>query len=88
MVERLKKLFFWRKKLYSGKPENSSGPEVAELERELLEKVNRSGIGPMGYGGRNTALAVNVEVFPSHMGSLPVAVNLNCHSSRHKEAVI
>jgi fumarate hydratase subunit alpha len=62
--------------------------EIATLEKELLEKVNGLGIGPMGYGGRNTALAVNVEVFPAHMGSLPVAVNLNCHSSRHKEAVI
>lgn len=66
----------------------NADPEIATLEKELLEKVNGLGIGPMGYGGRNTALAVNVEVFPAHMGSLPVAVNLNCHSSRHKEAVI
>jgi fumarate hydratase subunit alpha len=68
--------------------EPNADPEVAQLEKELLEKVNGLGIGPMGYGGRNTALAVNVEVFPSHMGALPVAVNLNCHSSRHKETVI
>jgi fumarate hydratase subunit alpha len=62
--------------------------EVAALEFELLEKINNLGIGPMGYGGRTTALAVNVEVLPSHLASLPVAVNMNCHSLRHKEAVI
>lgn len=62
--------------------------EVAELEKVLLQRINGLGIGPMGYGGRTTALAVNVEVFPSHIASMPVAVNLNCHSARHKEAVI
>jgi fumarate hydratase subunit alpha len=68
--------------------EHNSDPEYAELEKELLMKVNGLGIGPMGYGGRTTALAVNVEVFPSHIASMPMAVNLNCHSSRHKEAVL
>lgn len=68
--------------------EHNPDPEVAELEKELLQKVNALGIGPMGYGGRTTALAVNVEVFPAHIASMPVAVNLNCHSSRHKEAVL
>ena len=68
--------------------EHNSDPEIAELERELLQKVNKLGIGPMGYGGRTTALAVNIEVFPAHIASMPMAVNLNCHSSRHKEAVI
>jgi fumarate hydratase subunit alpha len=68
--------------------EHNPDPEVAELEKELLERINGLGIGPMGYGGRTTALAVNVEVFPAHLASLPVAVNFNCHSSRHKEAVI
>jgi len=62
--------------------------EVAELEKELLRKVNELGIGPMGYGGRTTALAVNVEVLPSHLASMPLAININCHSARHKEAVI
>jgi fumarate hydratase subunit alpha len=68
--------------------EHNSDPEIAELEIELLQKINDLGIGPMGYGGRTTALAVNVEVFPAHIASLPVAVNLNCHSARHKEVVI
>ncbi len=63
-------------------------PEVAELEAEILERVNRLGIGPQGLGGRITALAVHVETFPCHIASLPVAVNLQCHSARHKEAVL
>ncbi len=62
--------------------------EYAELEKEILERVNKLGIGPMGYGGRTTALAVNIEVFPCHIASMPVAVNLQCHSARHKEAVL
>ncbi len=62
--------------------------EVAELEKEIWQKVNNLGIGPMGYGGRITALAVHVEVLPSHIASMPVAVNLQCHSARHKEAIL
>ena len=68
--------------------EPSPDTETAELEREILERVNKLGIGPMGYGGRVTALAVHIEVFPAHMASLPVAVNLECHSCRHKEAIL
>jgi fumarate hydratase subunit alpha len=68
--------------------EHNPDAEVAELEKELLQKVNGLGIGPMGYGGRTTALAVNVEVFPSHLASMPLAINFSCHSSRHKETVI
>ncbi len=68
--------------------EHNADPEVAELEGELLKRVNELGIGPMGYGGRTTALAVNVEVFPSHIASMPLAINLNCYNSRHKEAII
>ncbi len=66
----------------------SPDPEAAELEAELLERVNRIGIGPQGLGGITTALAVHVETFPCHIASLPVAVNLQCHSARHKEAVL
>ena len=62
--------------------------EFAELEKEILHRVNNLGIGPAGYGGRVTALAVHVEVFPAHIASLPVAVNLQCHSARHKEAIL
>lgn len=69
-----------------GKP--SAIAEDAELEREILTKVNRLGIGPMGLGGRTTALAVHVESQPAHIASLPVAVNIQCHSARHKEAVL
>jgi fumarate hydratase subunit alpha len=83
-----KTLLLAKKALLRKVGEHNTDPEYAELENELLDKINGLGIGPMGYGGRTTALAVNVEVFPSHLASLPVAVNLNCHSSRHKEAVI
>lgn len=68
--------------------ESNADPEVADLEREILKRVNALGIGPMGLGGRITALAVHAEVFPCHIASLPVAVNLQCHSARHKEAVL
>ncbi len=63
-------------------------PEVAGLEAELLERINALGIGPEGFGGTVTALAVHAEVFPCHIASLPVAVNLQCHSNRYKEAVL
>jgi fumarate hydratase subunit alpha len=62
--------------------------EVADLETELLAKINGLGIGPQGLGGRVTALAVNVETFPAHIASLPVAVNIQCHVARHAEAVL
>jgi len=62
-------------------------PELAALEAKLLGKINDLGIGPQGLGGRTTALAVHIEVFPCHIASLPVAVNINCHASRHKEIV-
>ena len=63
-------------------------PEVARLEKEVLAKVNALGIGPLGLGGTITALAVHAEVMPTHIASLPLAVNLQCHSARHKEAVL
>ena len=62
-------------------------PEIAQLEKELLSKINDLGIGPQGLGGRITALAVHVDVHPCHIASLPVAVNINCHAHRHKEVV-
>ena len=60
-------------------------PDLVELERELLQRVNGLGIGPQGFGGRTTALAVNIEVQPTHIAGLPVAVNLGCHSTRRAE---
>ena len=63
--------------------ERSSLPYYAELERTLLEKVNMLGIGPQGMGGTTTALAVNIETYPTHIAGLPVAVNINCHATRH-----
>jgi len=63
-------------------------PDYAQLEQTLLEEINKTGIGPQGLGGRVTALAVHIERYPTHIATLPVAVNLNCHASRHAEATI
>lgn len=63
-------------------------PEVAALEIELLEEINKLGIGPQGLGGRITALDVHIETYPTHIASIPVAVNIQCHNNRHKEAVL
>lgn len=63
-------------------------PFYAELEEELLRSINELGIGPQGFGGRTTALAVNIEKFPTHIAGLPVAVNINCHVTRHKTEVL
>ena len=63
-------------------------PYYADMEKELLERVNNIGIGPQGLGGRITALAVHIEAHPCHIASLPVAVNTQCHSARHKEVII
>jgi len=63
-------------------------PDFAALEQEILEGVNRLGIGPAGLGGTSTALAVHVETHPCHIASLPVAVNINCHSHRHLEVLL
>ncbi len=66
----------------------SSDDDVASLERELLRDVNSLGIGASGFGGKTTALAVHIKTYPCHIGSLPVAVNMNCHAARHKEIVM
>ncbi len=65
-----------------------SNPDYAALEVELLKKINKSGVGPQGFGGRNTALAVQIETYPTHIATMPVAVTLNCHAARHKEVVL
>lgn len=68
--------------------EHNPNPKIAELEKELLVQVNNMGIGPQGFGGRTTALAVHIETFPAHIASMPVAINIQCHAARHLEATI
>jgi len=63
-------------------------PYYGDMERELLERINGLGIGPQGFGGRTTALSVKIIAAPTHIAGLPVAVNVNCHVSRHKEAML
>jgi fumarate hydratase subunit alpha len=77
-----------KKAVTRGVGSKSDDPEVAELEAEMLEKVNALGVGPQAVGGVNTALAVNILTYPTHITALPVAVNLQCHSARLKEAVL
>ena len=68
--------------------ENNTDEFYGNLEKELLEEVNKIGIGPQGFGGKTTALALNIETYPTHIAGLPVAVNINCHATRHKERVL
>ena len=63
-------------------------PYYADLEVEMLEKINQLGIGPQGYGGRTTAIGLNIETMPTHIAGMPCAVNINCHVTRHKSEVI
>ena len=68
--------------------EHNEDEMIANLEKEIIEKINDLGIGPQGFGGNTTALAVNIETFPTHIAGLPVVVNINCHSARHKQVII
>ncbi|MBC2577741.1 fumarate hydratase [Peptostreptococcus russellii] len=77
-----------KKALFREIGEHSSDEFIKNLEEEMLEKVNELGIGVQGLGGSTTALAVNIESFPTHIAGLPVVVNINCHSSRHKKIVL
>ena len=63
-------------------------PFYADLEKEMLEKVNKLGIGPQGFGGKTTAIGLNIETMPTHIAGMPCAVNINCHVTRHKSEVI
>lgn len=83
-----KAMLIAKKALSRATGQSNPESEVAALERELLDKVNALGIGPEGFGGTVTALAVHVETFPSHIASMPVAINMQCHSARHKEAIL
>lgn len=77
-----------KKALLSKIGQHSSAVDTARWERELLKKINQLGIGPMGLGGKTTALAVKIEKSPCHISSLPVAVNIECHSHRYKEVLL
>jgi fumarate hydratase subunit alpha len=81
-------MYLAKKSLLRKVGEHNPDQEVAELEEELLERVNATGIGPQAWGGLTTALAVNIETYPTHITALPVGVNLQCHSARQKTAVI
>lgn len=67
---------------------HNPNPEIARLEKEMLQRINETGIGPQGLGGRVTALAVHIDTYPTHIAGLPVAVNLQCHVARHREAIL
>ena len=83
-----KAAFLAKKALMRSADERHPDPYYAELEQKLLDKINSLGIGPQGFGGKTTALCVNIEKFPTHIAGLPVAVNINCHVTRHKKEVI
>ena len=83
-----KAAYMAKKALLRNVDEPNEKPFYAQLEQELLESINALGIGPQGFGGRTTALAVNIETCPTHIAGLPVAVNINCHVTRHQTEVI
>ena len=80
--------FLAKKALLREIGERNPDPELAEIEKDILKRINKLGIGPMGYGGNTTSLDVFLELEPCHIASFPCAVNVQCHSARHKEAII
>ena len=83
-----KAAFMAKKALLRAADSSNPDPFYAELEKEMLEKINALGIGPQGFGGKTTALAVNIEKCPTHIAGLPIAVNINCHVTRHQKEVL
>lgn len=83
-----KAAYLAKKALMRSTDERNSDEFYSDLEKELLEKINSLGVGPQGFGGRTTALAVNIEWMPTHIAGLPVAVNINCHVTRHKTVIL
>lgn len=77
-----------KKALFRNVGEPNPDPFYADLEKKILERVNKLGIGPQGFGGRVTALAVHIETYPCHIASMPAAVNINCHAARHLERIL
>ena len=83
-----KAAYMAKKALMRSVDEPNENEFYAKLEKDLLDEINALGIGPQGFGGKTTALAVNIETFPTHIAGLPVAVNINCHVTRHKTEVL
>ena len=83
-----KAAYLAKKALMRAADERHPDPYYAELEQKILTRINSLGIGPQGFGGKTTALCVNIEKFPTHIAGLPVAVNINCHVTRHKKEVL
>ena len=83
-----KAAFLAKKALMRSADERHPDPYYAELEQKILDRINALGIGPQGFGGKTTALCVNIEKYPTHIAGLPVAVNINCHVTRHGKEVI
>ena len=83
-----KAAYLAKKALLRSVEQRNPDPFYSALEEELLERINMLGIGPQGFGGKTTALAVNIETLPTHIAGLPVAVNINCHVTRHKTEVL
>lgn len=83
-----KATFLAKKGLLREVGKHNQEERLAKIEEELLERINRLGIGPQGFGGVTTALAVNLEVYPTHIAGMPVAVNIGCHATRHKEITL
>ena len=77
-----------KKALLKNLNEKNKNEFYENLEKELLKEINKMGIGPQGFGGLTTAIGVNIETYPTHIAGLPVAVNISCHATRHKDAVI
>lgn len=81
-------VFLSKKSLFRPFGSRHPDPFYAKLEEELLEEVNKLGLGPMGLGGRTTALDLHIETYPCHIASLPVAVNIDCHAHRYREVIL
>lgn len=83
-----KAAFLAKHSLMRDMDEYSDNPFYEALEKEMLEEINKLGIGPQGYGGKTTSFKVNIESYPTHIAGLPVAVNINCHAARHKQVIL
>ncbi|MNI51968.1 L(+)-tartrate dehydratase subunit alpha [compost metagenome] len=77
-----------KKALLRSIEERNKDTYYSDLEDELISKINKLGIGPQGFGGKTTALGVNIETYPTHIAGLPVAVNISCHATRHAEIIL